>query len=237
MCRMIFATGKFNTDWLIDDMIQMALDQNEKHEENTRKVFKHEDGWGVCYLEDNQLKIIRSDKAFFDDPKVDELRKIQTPLFILHTRHASKGKVDIHNVHPFEYRNEHSHYVFFHNGTIEDRLSINGKFQLQGTTDSERYFYYLLSDLNEGSQLDESWLRSKLSKITNFTGANFILTNGETNYIANWYAKNPLYYTMKILQQKDSVLISSEILPHLKDKKWDKLKNHSIFVIKTDNRK
>ncbi len=52
MCRMIFAKGKFDVTALIDDMIIMALDKNERHEENANEQFLHEDGWGACYSGD-----------------------------------------------------------------------------------------------------------------------------------------------------------------------------------------
>ena len=39
MCRMLFAAGNFNIDWVIQDFILMASDQNEKHEKNMDKIF------------------------------------------------------------------------------------------------------------------------------------------------------------------------------------------------------
>ena len=101
---------------------------------------------------------------------------------------------------------------------------------VKGDTDSEKFFYYLLSGNNAEMNLD--WLRNKILKLTNFSGANFILTNGKTTYLANWYTLNPLYYTMKILQQKESVLVSSEKLPHYEKADWRNINNHSLFSIR-----
>jgi len=72
MCRMIFAAGKFDVNWLIDDIKKMASDNNEKHEENAHSEFKHSDGWGIAYLDGNRLKTFRSEKAIYEDSYIHE---------------------------------------------------------------------------------------------------------------------------------------------------------------------
>ncbi|NOZ62425.1 MAG: hypothetical protein GXO74_12180 [Calditrichaeota bacterium] len=218
MCRMIFARGKFDTDTLIDDMIIMALDKNERHEENAKQQFRHADGWGACYLQDGGLVVHKSVRAIFDDHKIDELRNLGTNLFILHTRRASQGSIDGKNVHPFVAEQNGQKYVFFHNGTIFEKLTFSKKFHPQGATDSEKYFFYLLGDSRH--ELNEVFLRQKLIRLNDFSGANFILTSGEKTFIANWYATNPRYYTMKKFSENSTTIVSSEILPHYREKNW-----------------
>ncbi len=231
MCRMILCAGKSNLNWLIDDMIEMASDRNERHEENENTEFRHEDGWGISYLSGNRLKTFHSLAPIFDDPQIDQFRNLESRLVILHTRHASKGAVDIHNVHPFEAILNKIPYVFFHNGTVRDELVFDEQFNVKGTTDSERYFYYLLSSNEE--KLNAISLKKKLGALTNFTGANFILSNGETSFVTNWWAINPNYYRMKMLAENEFTLFSSEILPHYKNHSWTFLENHDIFEIDT----
>ena len=233
MCRMIFAAGQFKVEWLIDDIIQLAFDNNEKHEENANKKFKHSDGWGLTYLEENRLKIYRSIKPIYEDPQIKKFKNLRTPLIILHARYGTKGALNINNIHPFEYQNKKSHFVFFHNGTVRDELTIDPEFKLKGETDSEKFFYYLIS--GNFNELNISWLQNKLLNLKDFSGANFILTNGKYSYIANWYSLNPLYYTMKILKQKDSVIIASEVLPHYRSANWQRLKNQEILSVNTDD--
>ena len=225
MCRMIFAKGKFDVNMLIDDMIIMALDKNERHEENADKIFQHGDGWGLCYLQNSELIVHRSVRPIFDDPAIDQFRSLKTDMFILHARHASLGKVVPANVHPFESQR----YVFFHNGTIYEALPFDREFHPRGTTDSERYFYYLISSKNQ--EIDRLQLQEKLTRLTDFSGANFILTTGQKTFIANWYAINPRYYTMKKMSENSTTIISSEILPHFSQKNWEPLKNHDILEI------
>ncbi len=229
MCRMIFAKGKFDVSVLIDDMITMALDKNERHEENANRQFQHSHGWGLCYMRRDQLVVYKSIKPIFEDPKIDEFRDLKTDLFILHTRRASSGEVLMNNVHPFCAIHGDYKYYFFHNGTIFDDLSYPESFTPTGTTDSEKYFYYLLGGTNHA--LNETSLRRQMVKLKKFTGANFILTNGQKTFIANWHAVNPLYYTMKIFTEDSTTIIASEILPHFKRKNWKYLKNHEILTL------
>jgi len=231
MCRMIFAVGDINVKELIDDFITLAADQNEKHEKNIDKVFKHGDGWGIAYLENCKLKIFKSIKSVYEDPQIERFRDLETHFLILHARKASKGRVVLENVHPFELKMNGQRYLFFHNGTIKDKLVYDKKFIPNGTTDSEKYFYYLLT--NSNGNLNEFFLKSRLEKVGNYTGANFILSNGAITYLTNWYSENPKYYTLKVLRKPGSIVVASEILPHYREKSWQSLENRDIISVNT----
>jgi len=228
---MIFATGKLNVEWLIDDMIQMASDKNEKHEENANVEFLHSDGWGLTYLENKSLKTFHSIKPIYEDPQIEQFKKLKTNLIVLHARKATYGKLNIANIHPFEYQNQNSHFVFFHNGTVRDKLQINPKYTINGDTDSEKFFYFLIN--GNSKELKLAWLQNKLVNLKNFSGANFVLTNGEYSFVANWYSLNPAYYSMKILNRDDSIITSSEVLPHYRQAVWRLLENYSLISIRT----
>ncbi len=231
MCRMLFAVGNFNIDWLIQDFILMASDQNEQHEHNIDKECKHGDGWGIAYLENNEFKIFRSTRAVYEDDRIDQFKKIKSNLVVLHARKASKGNVEIQNVHPFEYQLNGNQYLLFHNGTIRDKLNFDYQFHPLGTTDSERLFYYLLT--NSNGQVTSDLLKSKLNRLKDFTAANFILSDGKTTYAGNWYSENPNYYTLKMLEKPGLVVVASEVLPHYKTESWHKLGNHDIVSVRT----
>lgn len=233
MCRMILAVGKFNTDWLIQDFILMASDQNEKHEKNIDKEFKHGDGWGIAYLSKDEFKIFRSTKAVYEDAQIEQFRNLKTNFVILHARKTSKGDVVLENVHPFEYKLNGHHYLFFHNGTIREEMDYDYQYQPVGTTDSERLFYYLLTNTN--GQVTENELRSKLNSLKDYTAANFMLSDGKITYASSWYAENPKYYTLKVFQKSDSVILASEVLPHYKADDWLKLENQDIVSVRTSN--
>jgi len=231
----MLAVGQVNTDWLVQDFILMASDQNEKHEENIDREFKHGDGWGIAYLNKNKFKIFRSEKAVYEDSQIEQFKNIETNFLILHARKATTGKVVLKNVHPFEYKMNGHHYCFFHNGTVRDEIHFENRFQPVGTTDSERLFYHLLTDTN--GYITESQLRSRLSSIQDFTAANFMLTDGALTYVTSWYSENPNYYTFKVLQKPGIVIVSSEVLPHYKSDDWSRLKNQDIVSVRTSDLK
>jgi predicted glutamine amidotransferase len=230
---MLVAVGNFNIDYLIQDFILMAADQNEKHEKNIDQEFKHGDGWGIAYLDQGELKTFRSTKAAFEDDQIDQFKNLQSELVILHARKASKGNIDIHNVHPFECQLNGSRYLFFHNGTIHDELVYDSAFTPVGATDSEKLFYYLLT--NSNGQLTSAFLKSKLEKFKDYTAANFILTDGKITYSGNWYSENPNYYSLKVLQKQGLIVLASEELPHYKTDDWKTLENQDIVSVGTSD--
>ena len=233
MCRMLIAVGKVNLSWLIDDFIIMANDENEKHENNEDQSFKHDHGWGIVYLKDGEMNVYKSTKPCYEDEEINSFRKLISPLYILHARKGSEGRggVEMVNVHPFQYEN----YVFCHNGTVYEELSYDERFTPQGETDSEMFFYYLMSGIT--NRIDEQIIYHKSSRIKDFSGLNSILSDGENSFIINWYKKNPRYYTLKILATEESVIISSEILPHFKNDNWREMKNGEICKLNTLTRK
>ncbi len=231
MCRMLVAVGNINIDHLIQDFILMAADRNEKHEKNMDQEFKHGDGWGIAYLDQGELKTFHSAEAVYEDDQIDQFKNLQSELVILHARKASKGNVEIRNVHPFECTLNGKQYLFFHNGTIHDELVFDSAFKPVGATDSEKLFYYLLT--NSNGQLTTAFLKSKLEKLKDYTAANFILTDGKITYSGNWYSENPNYYTMKVLQKPGLVIVASEVLPHYKTNHWRKLRNQDVISVGT----
>ncbi|MDZ7401588.1 MAG: class II glutamine amidotransferase, partial [candidate division KSB1 bacterium] len=208
-------------------------DQNERHEKNKDQPFQHGDGWGIAYLEDAELKIFRSPKAVYDDPQIDQFRNLPTRLLLLHARKASKGHVELRNVHPFQCQFHGRRYVFCHNGTIHDPLPFDGELRPISDTDSERLFFYLLSGTQ--AQPSPASMRAKLAALNRYTAANFLMTDGETGFAGNWYTENPNYYAMKLLQRPGLVVVASEVLPHYKNDNWKKLENRDIVSIRTDD--
>ncbi len=233
MCRMLIAVGDTDIATIAEDFKRIAGDKNEKHENNIDKDFEHGDGWGVVYLVDNQLKMKKSIVPYYEDPDVEKIKNIKSPLFILHARKKSDGKglVRMENVHPFRYDN----YIFCHNGTVDEDLSFEDKYTPQGETDSERLFYYIISNIN--GEMNENILSDKLNRVNDFSGMNSILSDGKTSYIVNWYAKKPGYYTFKMLVNENFIIISSEILPGYGGDQWVKTNNHDIIKLDTSSRK
>ena len=90
MCRMLIAIGEVNVPLLIEGAIMMARDVNSTHELNEKQgpgSWKHGDGWGVAYLDSNNKWVVKkSTKPIYDDPEIEELRKIKTNLLIVEVK-------------------------------------------------------------------------------------------------------------------------------------------------------
>ena len=226
MCRMLMAVGDFEISPLLDGLCLMAENLNERHEENADKPFVHEHGWGLIYRAQNELKTYKSTNACFTDPELDSFRKIQTPFVALHARLASVGNLDLKNTHPFENLWNNDNTAFCHNGTIRNEISYDKKYQVTGTTDSEKYFYHLLSNLNP-THIPSSW-QGLIANFSNYTAANAFLCQQNQAVAINAFALNPLYYTIKISVSTDSLIMSSEILPNLENRDWTPLGNGTV---------
>ncbi len=230
MCRMLIALGNFRTDWLIDDFILMAADRNEKHENNANEQFLHGDGWGIVYEQSGEFRLSRAITPCYEDVRFNHYRSIQSSFFMMHARKGSKGIVNIRNVHPFREKD----YIFCHNGAVNDELSLDDRFVPSGETDSERFFYYLLSQMPDG-RIQDQLIRPVYAKMTDYTGMNTMITDGLSTYVVNWYSKNPDYYNMKLFMNDEALIVSSEVLPHFKGN-WQKLVNRDILKINNSSR-
>ena len=115
----------------------------------------HCDGWGVATFDhtskESQLRrapeIAQASKTF-----QETISTTKTDGALLHLRWATSGiPVSEKNTHPFI-----SHgYSFTHNGAIypatalDSAISQKFKSEIQGETDSERYFYFVLSQIEK----------------------------------------------------------------------------------------
>jgi len=220
---MILAIGKTKLGPLIDGLIAMAASENEKHELNGQRPFRHGDGWGIAYYSKG-WKTIKSTKPVYNDNKINILKNRTVSFAVLHARKASKGKITLNNTHPFR----HGQRVFCHNGMVYDSMDFPKKYVCKGNTDSERLFYFILSALKEGKE--KEGIRSQLAKLKKFSGVNFILASPTKTFVAVKYSESPKYFTMKLGKKKGFTIVSSERLP-IKGMKWKALKNGTLLEI------
>jgi len=127
---------------------------------------RHPHGWGIAYYLSggNHPHLIKSMESAFDD---DRFARISTFLtshaVIAHVRKATVGELSERNTHPFSYGG----WTFCHNGTIFgfdairpqllERVLPHLRAHIGGTTDSELFFYLVLSELERaGYSIDEA---------------------------------------------------------------------------------
>lgn len=218
MCRI------FGFRSVINSQVHTSLVQADNALE--QQSLRHPDGWGVSYYVNGTPHVVKSDRTALDDSifkKVSGVVSSQT--VIAHIRNATLGKVNILNTHPFQFGN----WTFAHNGNIKnfdkyrDEIVSNIAPELRrfilGSTDSEAFFYFLLTRLQEKVELDEKdcpietlayVVRNAIEELISIIGEyskiddagetetylTFIITNGQT-MLAHHGGKNMFYSTYK----------------------------------------
>ena len=144
--------------------IDSAIHQSLVAAENAmaRQSSVHRDGWGVAFYVDRFPQVVRNDAQALSDTLFREVSAVvSTRTFLAHIRQATAGSVRVLNCHPFQ----HGAWTFAHNGQIcgfsdpavKARIDalIDPRFRrfVLGDTDSERFFYVVLSRL--ARQIDD----------------------------------------------------------------------------------
>ena len=112
----------------------------------------HEDGWGIGYYVGDQPRVVRRATSAAECREYRAAaEEVSAATFLAHVRQASVGECSTVNTHPFAL----GRWLFAHNGTVTgfDRVgpplrketSPDLLAALQGTTDSELVFHWLLS--------------------------------------------------------------------------------------------
>jgi glutamine amidotransferase len=178
MCRL------FGFRSVINSQVHSSL----VHAENAfvSQSVKHSDGWGVAYYRENVPHLIKSTDRAVDDHifhKVSGIVSSQTVL--AHLRKATHGNLTILNSHPFQY----GKWIFAHNGNLKlftsyrddllNKIDPDLRRFVLGTTDSEIFFYLMLTQIKKRHSLADpvisvDLLREAIEEtciiITNFSG-------------------------------------------------------------------
>ncbi|ASY29169.1 putative glutamine amidotransferase [Candidatus Planktophila lacus] len=203
---------------------------------------EHKHGWGIsaCSTDTRKTELVRDLTLAAESEKFAESStNLKSDGALLHLRLASKGlTVDLSNNHPFIYGD----YSFMHNGTIKSIDSVQkfvdprylGKFT--STTDSERYFFTILSCLDELGLIEGVRKAVKtISANCDFTSINSMLMTPDT-FIAvcefneadstEWTVDS--HYELRYSVEDGVIKVASTGWG--KDH-WTRLTNHSILVV------
>jgi predicted glutamine amidotransferase len=197
---------------------------------------EHKDGWGLAH--DGQILkdlLAAKDSESLARASVETL----TDGALLHLRLASKGiTINIDNNHPFTFGTT----TFMHNGTIRPADTaeqfINQKYKglITGTTDSERFFYALLSQVDElglveGVRKTVNLIRS----IADYSALNIMVQTPDTLIaVCEFNEQNttewsgPDHYELRFTQRGEDFLIASTGWGNTD---WQHLDNHQMLVI------
>ena len=197
---------------------------------------EHKDGWGLGH----EGTVIKDLKPAKDSELLTQMgQTLETNGALLHLRQASKGiSVDINNNHPFT----HGTITFMHNGTIrpgdtaEQFISDKYKSLIQGTTDSERYFYALISmvdelGLVEGVRKTVNLIRA----IADYSSLNIMVQTPDTliavcefnpDVKTEWSSED--HYELRFKKEGNDVVIASTGWGNTD---WNHLDNHQMLVV------
>lgn len=126
----------------------------------------HPDGWGVAYYVGGAPHLVKSAASAVSDRIFQRVSGVvASETVVAHVRKATHGELSPLNAHPFQY----GRWIFAHNGNLrafsEHRAALEQfvhpglrRFVL-GTTDSELFFYLLLSRLDARGKLQDDRYR------------------------------------------------------------------------------
>jgi predicted glutamine amidotransferase len=197
---------------------------------------EHKDGWGIGY----EGEVIKDIKPAQESELLRQTgQNLETSGALFHLRLASKGiVVNIDNNHPFT----HGTTTFMHNGTIRPSDTaeqfINDKYKalVTGTTDSERFFYALLSQIDELGLVEGARKTVNLIRaIADYSALNIMVQTPDTLIaICEFNEENksewsgPDHYELRFTQRGEDFLIASTGWGNTD---WQHLDNHQMLVV------
>lgn len=222
-------------------------------------------GWGLGWYENGTTRIYKEAGLASSDPAYDQrAHEVHSKIIISHVRQATEGKPARVNSHPFQCQN----WLFAHNGSVPrerllGRLTETYKKDIEGQTDSEIYFRWILQCVSEKGNVVEG-IKKALAEIagTNSSrdtrGLNFLMSDGLRLYAfrlsnpesLNYYS---LYYLLRnpgerqpseFISKETSALVRSKSLAgeravlvcseKLTDENWQEIKPGQLLVVGPD---
>ncbi|MEO0015956.1 MAG: hypothetical protein RL589_437 [Actinomycetota bacterium] len=197
---------------------------------------EHKDGWGLAH-DGEILKDINAakDSDSLAQASVDTI----TDGALLHLRLASKGiTINIDNNHPFT----HGTTTFMHNGTIRPSDTaeqfINDKYKelITGTTDSERFFYALLSQVDEHGLVDGvRAIVNKIRSVADYSALNIMVQTPDTLIaVCEFNEENksewsgPDHYELRFTKRGNDIVVAST---GWGNGDWNHLDNHQMLIV------
>jgi len=219
------------------------------------------DGWGIGWYDGKVPNIFKQGISAVDrESKLPVLSKeVKSNIIIAHIRKGTGAEPSERNSHPFKHKN----WIFAHNGQVDGDylktlLNLEHKQALQGETDSEIYFHWLLQCTEEEHNIVKG-IRKAIKKVSerDYSGLNFLLSDGLSLYAFRYTSKWESYYSLyrlirkpigggpvgflsketqalirsKSLKGERALLVCSE---KLSDEEWIRIDLGKLLVVKSD---
>jgi glutamine amidotransferase len=199
---------------------------------------EHRDGWGLAWTAGGDW-LLRKGTACAAE--CDDFRRAadgsRARLAIAHVRKRTVGATCLANTHPFR----RGHWVLAHNGTVDDLAFVTARSsperlgEIEGDTDSERLFAFLMTAIDDARSADEGLARAvgELRAAPGVGAVSFLLSDGLRLYA------HRLGRTLFVLdrtrdpgRRTPSVAVASE---RLTDEPWREIDQGTLLVVAGDH--
>ncbi|MEM4524926.1 MAG: class II glutamine amidotransferase [Methanothermobacter sp.] len=247
MCRLLGLVA----NKLVDFKFSLELFKEKFSDENP-------DGWGVAWYENNSPRLEKQGISATDERSRFQSfsEYVESRIIMAHVRKSTGAPAVEVNSHPFKCND----WIFAHNGSVNREnllplLKEDYSRNIKGETDSEVYFHWILQNIQEHDII--SGVKEALEKVmeSNFTGLNFLLSDGKSFYAFRYSEINTDYYSLfklkrkpseispltlksqetrmlietKSLNKEKAVIVCSE---KLTEENWEKIKMGHMLIIK-----
>ena len=234
MCRLLAYVSDSDTDF------PTVVGQDFAEFVKLSKI--HCDGWGIT---DKSGEVFKEPTAAADSPDfMDVIKKNKSDGSLLHFRWATSGlPVNKANAHPFHY----GQYSFIHNGSIKPTTALDAFIaprylqEATGNTDSERYFLWLVQNIEELGLVPG--LKAAIKTIkdkTEFSSINAMLLSPNKLVVISEHdnAKRPDfggedYYDLHYREDDHAIVVGSS---GWNQSGWHAIPNHSMMIIDRHDR-
>lgn len=239
MCRLLGFSSRepVGFDGLLSGAFKDFVDLSCRHGDH-----RHGDGWGLSWIaEGGTLSSVKSPEAACESPAfAEEAAALRSPSAILHFRWATPGlPLQQENTHPFL----RGQMAFAHNGSISDKHRLKSEIapdlltSLEGTTDSELLFLYILTVMREGFSEAQAIAESlgRIRRDFHHSGLNCILLTPDALHAACLFdpsseivSEMPDYYDLHYRVTPTSVVVAST---GWEADRWPTLQNGQVLTI------
>lgn len=183
MCELLAMSARFPTD------ITFSF---TGFVERGGKTGPHRDGFGICFYEGRGVREFRDHRPSCDSDIASFLQKfpIKSTNVISHIRQANVGQISLENTHPFQRELGGRTWVFAHNGQMDPAaIPEPSYYKPVGSTDSEKLFCWIMSELREGQYQDApmkmqaSLLEDLCEQIHREGVCNILLSDGDSLFV------------------------------------------------------